>query len=123
MQDDTPPTYNNGDVAATAPGAGTAGPGNNNIMCTWPPNFKYYCLADVFGQAGGSFIRDELLPIKDNCGTLFPMEVGPSGFSCTDTDPRCEPGAQLHKPRTCPFDYTSKSLSVWLFPVCTKNIA
>ena len=86
-QDDTAPVYTDGSSAASAPGVA-----GNNIMCSWPPNFKYYCLLDVFAQAGGAFIRTELLPIKDNCGTAFKMIVGPSGFACSDSDPRSQPG-------------------------------
>lgn len=69
--------------------------GCNKIMCAWPPNFKYYCVLDAFKVDGlGNFVRTELLPISDNCGTQFPLTVGPSGFSCSDTDPRSQPGVQ-----------------------------
>lgn len=105
MQDDSPPTY-------IAPGGldiklksdSTLNP----ALCVWPPNVKFFCLLDIFSQAGGRFIRTEILPIRDNCGAVdgfkmtvdagralngaAPTKISGKGFSCIDTDPRSQQG-------------------------------
>jgi hypothetical protein len=65
---------------------------------------------DIFAQSGGSFLRTNVLPIRDNCdavsgfamnvnalrttGTAAPSGTGISGtgFVYTDTDPRSQRG-------------------------------
>ena len=104
-QDDSPPTYIKG-ISADSP-SGAPGP----ALCVWPPNVNYWCVLDIFAQSGGSFLRTNVLPIRDNCaavsgfamtvnalrttGTAAPSGTGMSGtgFACTDTDPRSQRGA------------------------------
>ena len=78
-------------------------------LCVWPPNIQYWCLLDIFSQAGGRFIQTNILPVRDNCAAVsgFAMAVNSArttagaaptlasnaGFACTDTDPRSQLGA------------------------------
>ena len=111
-QDDTAPTYiiPSGTVGDKKLRADSAA---DPALCVWPPNVKYWCLNNIFAQAGsgsggGRFDQTGILPVRDNCAAVtgFKMTVGTTaraasvadlsltkGFSCTDTDPRSQPGA------------------------------
>ena len=104
-QDDSPPTF-------IAPGGSDAklkaDSAASPALCVWPPNYKYWCLLDVFSQSNGRFIQTDILPVRDNCANVatFAMTVragrstsgnptiaSNTGYSCTDTDPRSQSGA------------------------------
>ena len=107
-QDDSPPTF-------IAPGGSDiklkADSRTAPALCVWPPNVRYWCLLDIFSQAGGRFVQTAILPVRDNCaavstfamtvdfhrttGTAAPTIASSTGFGCTDTDPRSQLSERL----------------------------
>ena len=111
---------------------------SGSSLCTWPANYEYYCLRDVFNNVGGSFVQTALLPVTDNCAAItdggaggaltvdpvramlgdasYPIPVyGSSGFSCVDTDQRSEVGTMrnlLHSFIICKVT-SRKLMKVW----------